>query len=96
MVGILLRPILTEKITMLKEQRQYAFEVPRAANKIAIARAVEHRFRVKVTSVRTQLVKGKEKAQLTRRGRFSGRTRSWKKAIVTLQAGGTIDFLETQ
>ena len=94
MADILVRPILTEKISRLQENRQYAFEVPFSANKIDIEHAVEKKFRVTVTSVRTQRVRGKEKVQLTRRGRFQGRTRSWKKALVTLKQGDKIDFFE--
>lgn len=92
MVGILLRPIITEKMTILGESRQYAFEVPMSASKIEIGKAVEKKFNVKVTSVRTMVVKGKRKTQLTRRGRFEGRTKTWKKAIVTLKEGEKIDY----
>jgi len=94
MADIIARPILTEKMTRLQEVRQYAFEVPSSANKIEIEHAVEKRFKVTVTSVRTQRIKGKEKVQLTRRGRFAGRKRNWKKALVTLKAGDKIDFFE--
>ena len=92
MVGILIRPIITEKMTLLGEARQYAFEVPMSANKIEIGKAVEKKFKVNVTSVRTLIVKGKRKTQLTRRGRFEGRTKTWKKAIVTLKEGEKIDY----
>ena len=94
MPDIIARPILTEKMTKLQEVRQYAFEVPYSANKIEIEHAVEKRFKVTVTSVRTQRIKGKEKVQLTRRGRFAGRKRNWKKALVTLKVGDKIDFFE--
>ena len=94
MADILVRPILTEKVTNLQEGRQYAFEVSSSANKIDIERSVEKKFKVKVLSVRTLRVKGKHKVQLTRRGRFDGRTRAWKKAIVTLKEGDKIDFFE--
>ncbi len=94
MADILVRPILTEKVTRLQEIRQYAFEVPFAANKIDIEHAVEKKFKVTVTSVRTQRVRGKAKVQLSRRGRFEGRTRMWKKALVTLKEGDKIDFFE--
>jgi len=94
MAEIIARPILTEKMTRLQEARQYAFEVPSSANKIDIGRAVEKKFKVTVTSVRTQQIKGKEKVQLTRRGRFAGRKRNWKKALVTLKTGDKIDFFE--
>ncbi|MCX7983585.1 MAG: 50S ribosomal protein L23 [Bacteroidetes bacterium] len=92
MTGILLRPIITEKMTILGESRQYAFEVPLDANKIEIGKAVEKKFNVRVVSVRTMIVKGKRKTQLTRRGRFEGRTKTWKKAIVTLKEGDKIDY----
>lgn len=94
MADILVRPILTEKMTKLQEVRQYAFEVAFSSNKIDIERAIEKKFKVKVLSVRTQRIKGKEKVQLTRRGRFGGRKRNWKKALVTLKAGDKIDYFE--
>lgn len=94
MVGIIRRPVLTEKATALQDRRQYAFEVDDDANKVDIVRAVEKKFGVTVVSVRTVRVKGKEKTQLTRGGRFQGRTRAWKKALVTLKEGDKIDYLE--
>ncbi|MEK6565121.1 MAG: 50S ribosomal protein L23 [Bacteroidota bacterium] len=92
MTGLLIRPIITEKITGMQDHRQYAFEVPLTANKIEVGKAVEKKFKVKVTSVRTLRVKGKRKSHLTRGGRFEGRTNTWKKAIVTLKEGDKIDF----
>jgi len=94
MVGIIRRPVMTEKMTILKDQRQYAFEVDPQSTKIDIVRAIEKKFSVKVTSVRTQNIKGKRKTQLTRAGRFEGRTRQWKMAIVTLKEGDAIDLVE--
>ncbi|HXG38210.1 MAG TPA: 50S ribosomal protein L23 [Bacteroidota bacterium] len=94
MLGIIRRPIITEKITLLQDKRQYAFEVDPNANKIEIGRAVEKKFNVTVESVRTMRVGGKKRTQLTRSGRFQGRTRSWKKAIVTLKEGDKIDYFE--
>jgi large subunit ribosomal protein L23 len=92
MIGILIRPIITEKMTELGEKRQYAFEVPISVNKIVVSKAIEKKFSVKVTSIRTVLVKGKRKSQMTRRGRFEGHTKTWKKAIVTLKEGDKIDY----
>jgi large subunit ribosomal protein L23 len=92
MVGILVRPIITEKMTELGDKRQYAFEVPASVNKIEIGKAVEKKFNVKVTSIRTIIVKSKRKSQMTKRGRFEGHTKSWKKAIVTLKEGDKIDY----
>ncbi len=92
MIGILVRPIITEKMTELGEKRQYAFEVPISVNKIEVGKAIEKKFNVHVTSIRTVLVKGKRKSQMTRRGRFEGHTKTWKKAIVTLKEGDKIDY----
>ncbi len=94
MSAILKRPIITEKITGLQDQRKYAFEVALGANKIEIEKAVEKKFNVKVERVHTVVVKGKHKSQLTRAGRFAGRTSTWKKAIVTLKEGDKIEFFE--
>ena len=94
MTGILKRPIVTEKMTALQERRQYAFEVELAANKIEIARAVEKKFSVTVVDVRTSRHKGKLKSQMTRKGRFAGRTPEWKKAIVRLKDGDKIQFFQ--
>jgi large subunit ribosomal protein L23 len=94
MIGILKRPIVTEKMTTLQERDQYAFEVVPSANKVEIARAVEKKFNVTVVGVRTIRFKGKQKTQLTRRGRFTGRTASGKKAIVTLKKGDKIEFFQ--
>lgn len=94
MFEILKRPIVTEKMTVMQEKGHYAFEVEKSANKIEIARAVEKKFSVTVLGVRTVNCKGKTKSQLTRRGRFSGRTSSWKKAIVRLKEGEKIEFFQ--
>ncbi len=94
MIGILKRPIVTEKMTLLQEKGQYAFEVELSANKIDIARAVEKKFNVTVLDVRTIRHKGKAKSQMTKKGRFAGRTPAWKKAIVRLKEGEKIQFFE--
>ncbi len=93
MKEILVRPLVTEKMTALQDaHNQYAFEVVPGANKIEITRAIEKQFKVKVVSVRTISLRGKMKSQLTKRGRFEGKTSAWKKAIVTLKEGEKIDF----
>jgi large subunit ribosomal protein L23 len=89
---LIIRPVLTEKLTALGEKRQYAFEVPLSANKIEIGKAIEKKFNVTVTSVRTMRVRGKMKTQMTRRGRFQGQTSAWKKALVTLKDGDAIEL----
>jgi len=91
---ILKRPLLTEKMSTLQEKGHYAFEVQLGANKIEIARAVEKKFGVTVVNVRTVRSKVKAKSQLTRRGRFSGRTAAWKKAIVRLKEGDKIELFQ--
>ena len=87
---ILIRPLVTERSTALMEQGKYVFEVAKAANKIQIAGAVAEIFKVKVLAVNTTNVTGKVK----RVGRNIGRRRSYKKAIVTLAPGETIQFFE--
>jgi large subunit ribosomal protein L23 len=87
---VIRRPLITEKNTALAAQNKYLFEVSKEANKIEVKRAVEEQFNVNVTSVNVLNVKGKIK----RVGRNRGRTRSWKKAIVTLVPGQRLDFIE--
>jgi large subunit ribosomal protein L23 len=102
--AIIKRPLLTEKSSRLRETggaadrhaegdtyaQQVVFEVARDANKIEIRGAVQSLFKVTVTSVRTLVVRGKQK----RVGRFAGRRPSWKKALVTLKPGDNIEFFE--
>ncbi len=88
---IIKRPLITEKGTKQKKQsNQLAFEVDRRANKILVRNAIESIFKVKVLSVRVMNVKGKER----RVGRNVGRKADWKKAIVRLAPGETIEFFE--
>jgi large subunit ribosomal protein L23 len=94
MSAILKRPIVTEKMTAQQEKGTYAFEVDGRANKLEVARAVEKKFNVTVLGVRTQRVKGKSKTQMTKKGRFTGRTSAWKKAIVRLKEGDKIEFFQ--
>ncbi len=91
MYDVIKRPIVTEKATVQKENsNQVSFEVDRRANKIEIKQAVEKLFKVKVLAVNTMTVKGKVK----RMGRFTGKRPDWKKAVVTLNKGETLPFLE--
>ena len=85
---ILIRPLITEKTTALMENGNYVFVVAKAANKIDIAKAVAEVFKVKVVSVNTINVTGKVK----RMGRSVGKRKEYKKAIVKLAAGETIEF----
>ena len=88
---VIVRPIITEKSHELLDQLgAYSFVVDKAANKIEIAKAVETLFNVKVAMVRTMNYAGKQK----RMGRFVGKKVNWKKAVVTLQAGDSIELFE--
>jgi large subunit ribosomal protein L23 len=68
--------------------------VEKSANKISIAKAVETKFNVTVVGVRTSIHKGKTKSQMTRRGRFAGRTSASKKAYVRLKEGDKIELFQ--
>ncbi|MGC9372699.1 MAG: 50S ribosomal protein L23 [Thermovirgaceae bacterium] len=87
---IIVRPVITEKSSRLMGENQYTFEVHPKANKVQIRKAVSEIFKVKVRSVHTMAVRSKPK----RMGIFLGRSRSWKKAVVTLEPGERIEFFE--
>ncbi|WP_024822567.1 MULTISPECIES: 50S ribosomal protein L23 [Aminobacterium] len=87
---IIIRPVITEKSSRLMEHNKYTFEVHTSANKIQVRHAVEEVFKVKVTDVHMMRVRSKPK----RMGVFVGKTRSWKKAIVSLAEGERIEFFE--
>ncbi len=93
---VLIRPLVTEKLSAQMEEGHYAFIVNSKANKIEIKQAVRERFpAVKIKEVRTMNVRGKHRRQMTRQGVRLGRTASYKKAIVTLMPGSEqIDFFE--
>lgn len=87
---VIVRPLITEKGTLLSEQNKYAFQVRKDANKLQIKEAVEKAFEVTVVKVNTMVMPGK-----TRRvGRSSGKTVEWKKAVVTIVEGQRIEFFE--
>ena len=87
---VLIRPIITEKTTLLMQENKYTFQVPLTANKVEIRKAVESIFNVKVEKVATIRVLGKTK----RKGRTMGKRSHYKKAIVTLKAGESIELFE--
>ncbi len=88
---ILKRPLITEKSTTEKEERnKLCFEVDRRANKIEIKQAVEKIFKVDVLGVATIAMKGKKK----RAGRHFTQLPDWKKAVVTVKAGQRVEFFE--
>ena len=87
--SVIRRPIiLTEKANLLRTSNQVVFEVARSANKVEIRDAVQKLFNVKVTSVNTLVMRGKDR----RMGRGVAKLQNWKKAVVTLKEGDTIDF----
>ncbi len=87
---ILIRPLITEQSTAMMAEGKYVFVVAKAANKIEIAKAVAEAFKVKVESGNTVNVTGKVK----RMGRSVGKRSDYKKAIVKLAAGESIEFFE--
>ena len=91
---IILRPVISEKSIDESGRGKYTFAVHEKANKIQIKAAVEELFKVKVTGVNVLTTKAKEKRRGTRRGRISGWTTPWRKAVVTLAAGDKIEFFE--
>ncbi len=87
---VVIRPVVSEKSYGLIEHNRYTFEVDKESTKPQIAAAVEEIFGVKVTDVNTMRVSGKP-----RRVRYAkGLSRSWKKAVVTLREGDSIEFFE--
>lgn len=90
---ILVKPLITEKADLLSEgKNQYSFIVDKGANKIEIKNAVEKLYTVNVDSINTMIIPGKRKSRNTKKGVLHGRKASYKKAVVTLQKGETIDF----
>jgi large subunit ribosomal protein L23 len=88
---VIKKPLITEKGTMLKEQlNKISLRVDRRANKVEIRKAVETLFKTEVLEVRTMSVKGKKR----RIGKSVGKRPDWKKAIVTLAPGKTVEFFE--
>ena len=92
-MSVIIKPVVTEKMTQLGEKlNRFAFIVACDANKIEIKKAVEEMYEVTVTAVNTMNHDGKAKSRFTKAGLLSGRTNAYKKAIVTLAEGDTIDF----
>ncbi len=95
MHDVLISPLITEKMTNLSADKgKYGFLVNPDSNKIEIAKAIEKKFNVHVVSVRTINHPGKMKTQFRKSGRFSGMTSKFKKAIITLEKGETIEIFE--
>jgi len=91
-MSVLIKPLVTEKVSALNEKGKYGFVVSRKANKVEIRKAVEKMYGVTVESVNTMVYLGKSKSRYTKSSIISGRTPSFKKAIVTVADGDVIDF----
>ncbi|WP_373827407.1 50S ribosomal protein L23 [Bacteroides heparinolyticus] len=92
-MGIIIKPLVTEKIAKVSEKlNSFGFVVSPKANKLEIKRAVESLYGVTVIGVNTMNYAGKDKSRYTKSGLINGRTNAFKKAIVTLKDGDTIDF----
>ena len=92
-MGILIKPIVTEKLTVQGEKlNRYGFIVDREANKLQIKAAVEQAYNVTVAEVNTMNYHGKRKSRYTKAGMLKGRTNHYKKAIVTVAGEDKIDF----
>lgn len=87
---IIIKPVVTEKSVDLMQENKYCFKVAKDANKIEIKNAIEEIFKVTVVNVNTVNVHGKMK----RMGRTQGMTARWKKAVVTLREGDSIEVFE--
>ncbi|NCT94494.1 MAG: 50S ribosomal protein L23 [Chitinophagaceae bacterium] len=90
---VLIKPILTEKANSQQEKlRRYAFKVNRKANKLEIKKAIEEFYGVSVVDVNTAVVPGKNKTRYTKAGFIQGMKSAYKKALVTVAEGETIDL----
>ncbi len=92
-MDIIVRPIVTEKMNAQTDSlKKYGFIVHKRANKVQIKKAVEDLYGVTVESVNTMFYSGKRKSRFTRTGYVSGRKNAFKKAVITLREGDSIDF----
>jgi large subunit ribosomal protein L23 len=90
---ILKKPILTEKASLLTEKlNRFTFKADHRANKLEIKQAIEKMYGVTIEAINTMIVVGKIKSRNTKAGITSGRAAKYKKAVVTLKDGETIDF----
>jgi large subunit ribosomal protein L23 len=91
-MDILIKPLVTEKVTSLNEKGKYGFIVDKNANKVEIKKAVEKMYGVSVEKVTTMRYMGKEKVRYSKTKIMTGKTNNFKKAIVKLTEGEVIDF----
>jgi large subunit ribosomal protein L23 len=91
-MGVLIKPLVTEKMSSMNEHGKYGFIVVRTANKVEIKKEVEKTYGVNVETVRTMVQPGKKKSRYTKSGVIEGRTPAYKKAVVKVAEGEIIDF----
>jgi large subunit ribosomal protein L23 len=92
-MSIILKPIITEKMTHMGEKlNRYGFLVDRKANKLQIKKAIKDIYGVDAVEINTMVVPGKTKTRYSKTGFISGKSGTYKKAIITLAKGETIDF----
>jgi large subunit ribosomal protein L23 len=91
-MNVLVKPLVTEKVSALNEKGQYGFVVAKNANKIQIRKEVEQIYGVNVVNVNTMRYQGKAKSRYTKSRIITGRSPGFKKAIVTVAEGEIIDF----
>lgn len=90
---VLVRPVITEKVNgQMEKSSRYTFEVDKRANKLEVKKAVEEHYGVKVEGVNTIVVPAKNKSRFTKAGLLRGRKSGYKKAVVTLAEGDSIDL----
>ena len=93
--GVLMRPVITEKVNgQIEKSNRYTFVIDKRANKLEVKKAVEEFYGVKVENVNTARVPAQAKTRMTKAGILSGRKSGYKKAIVTLTEGESIDLFQ--
>ena len=92
-MSVILKPIITEKMTQMGASlNRYGFKVDKRANKLQIRKAIKDIYGVEVADINTMVYRGKSKTRYSKSGFISGKSNNYKKAIVTLAKGETIDF----
>ncbi len=91
-MSVLIKPLITEKVSAQNEHGKYGFVVEKSANKVQIKKEIEKMYGVTVEAVNTMNYQGKTKTRNTKAGMITGRMPSYKKAIVSVAAGDVIDF----
>ena len=91
-MGVLIRPLVTEKVSAMNEHGKYGFVVDKSANKVQIKKEVEKTYGVTVESVNTMIHTGRTKRRYTKSRIIEGRTPAYKKAVVQVAEGDIIDF----